>query len=206
MGRKTHVAKVVITLGALCLLLLRILVPEVKVDAVSLGLFILAALPWLSDLIKSADLPGGLGVTFRDIKDAGDKVVESAGQQAGTRTGSAPESLDGDPNLALVGLRIDIERRLRRLAARHGLQGHQPLPDLVEELRGLGLLNGRAPQGLSELIAAGNRAAHGARVEPAVKDWAISQGPRILRFLDAKLEGPPSGDEDTWAGGVSSQE
>ncbi|QRK08352.1 hypothetical protein JQX13_52000 [Archangium violaceum] len=193
-GTKTQVAKVCVSLGALALLLLRILVPDLKIDATSLGLFILAALPWLSELIKSAKLPGGLGVTFRDVKEAGDKLMKSAGPQAESGTNSMSGYLGNpDPNLALVGLRIDIERRLRTLADKKGLQGPQPLSDIVEGLRGLGLLDGSATYGLSELIAAGDRAAHGARVEPSVRDWAITNGPRILRILDAKLKGhePP---------------
>lgn len=192
--RRTQVAKVFVSLGALALLLLRVLAPELRIDAASLGLFVLAALPWSSERIKSAQLPGGMGVKLREVKDAGDKLMEGAGPRA--ESGTDPLSAhpgNPDPNLALVGLRIDIERRLRTLADRKGLQGTQPLSSLVEGLRGLGMLDEPADHGLRALIAAGDRAAHWARVEPGVRDWTIAHGPRILRLLDAKLKGhaPP---------------
>jgi hypothetical protein len=45
-----------------------------------------------------------------------------------------------------------------------------------------------ALSGLQELIYAGNEAAHGAKIEDGVADWAISYGPVILKTLDKIIE------------------
>lgn len=52
---------------ALAALLAHILRPDLAIDAISFGLFILALLPWLSDLIASAEFPGGWKVQFRAV-------------------------------------------------------------------------------------------------------------------------------------------
>lgn len=59
---------------------------------------------------------------------------------------------------------------------------------LFHELRNQGVLNGTSMSGLQEIVMAGNQAAHGARVEPAVAEWAFDYGPRILAALDIKLK------------------
>ena len=51
--------KVVITTVAVAVIVLRIYHPDLKIDAITFGLMVVAVLPWLSELIESAKFPGG---------------------------------------------------------------------------------------------------------------------------------------------------
>jgi hypothetical protein len=67
-----------VTAGALVLLAVKLLLqsalPSLKLDdALSVGLLIVAVLPWLSQLLTSAKLPGGWEFVFREIKENQEK-------------------------------------------------------------------------------------------------------------------------------------
>lgn len=179
---------------ALLCILARFIWPDINIDVITLGLLTVAILPWLAALIKSAELPGGWKVEFRDIQQAGAKVTADAqpiGEAARNQEASTLSFLsvaNQDPNLALVALRIEIERRVRQLAAKYNIQEKQPLGRLVRQLREIEVLNDSSVSGLQELIIAGNDAAHGARVEPRVANWAFDYGPDILAALNEKIQ------------------
>ena len=183
--------KVCISIGALIFIVIHIFLPDVKIDAITLGLLIVAVLPWLTSLLESAKFPGGWEVKFRDVQTAGDKITKQELVDGADVVPSPPSFLEiaeRDPNLALVGLRIEIEKRLRALAAKEGLDDQRrTLGILSRELINKGVLDGPSASGLQELIRAGNNAAHGARVEDRVAQWAIDTGALVLASLDAKL-------------------
>lgn len=189
--------KAVISVVAVSAIAVRIAFPEIKIDLVTLGLMIVAVLPWLSELIESAKFPGGWEVKFRDLREAGEKVTSSseppptASHQPPPVTQSQPSYVsvaDQDPNLALVGLRIEIEQRIRQLSKRHDLpMNWGSLSKLIRELTRREIIPYGVASGLEDLVAAGNQAAHGASVDPRVADWAITTGPEILAALDALL-------------------
>jgi hypothetical protein len=185
---KQHRAlKLAISVVALAALLIRIIWPDLKLDVVSLGLLLLALLPWAVPLVKSAKLPGGIEITFQDVQSAGAKVTMASPSAVAVREPS-PVYLaisDLDPNLALAGLRIEIEKRLRAIAERNKVPYQQPLRALLNDLRRKEILTDPYISGLEELIYAGNLAAHGANVDPRAAEWAFSQGPRVLAALDA---------------------
>lgn len=62
-----------------------------------------------------------------------------------------------------------------------------PLAILLQELRHARVIDNEFYNGASDLIKAGNKAVHGAKVEEKVADWAFEQGPSILNALDLKL-------------------
>lgn len=174
--------RVGISVVAALLIAVRIWKPDLKIDTITLGLLIVVLLPWLSAMLESAKFPGGWEVKFRDLQAA-------AGEVTGEEITAAPTDEEPsrynqeDPNLALVGLRIDVERQLRALSRQHGLKDSLPLPRLLRELESNGHIADSAADGLKKIIAAGNQAAHGARVELDVADWAIKSAPRILAAL-----------------------
>jgi hypothetical protein len=51
--------KAVISIIAIGTIFLRMLMPELKIDSITLTLMAMAILPWLSELIESAKFPGG---------------------------------------------------------------------------------------------------------------------------------------------------
>ena len=60
--------KLLFPLIALVFIVVRIFWPGLQIDAITIGLLVVAFLPWLSTLIESAKLPGGYEVTFRKIE------------------------------------------------------------------------------------------------------------------------------------------
>lgn len=179
--------KIGITVAAGLLIIARLLWPNIKIDAITIGLFIAAILPWLTSLIESAKLPGGWEVKFRDLKSASDALPAQAEPPA-DRNPTLLEVAQLDANLALVYLRVEIEKRLRTLAEIAGLDQKQPLTRLFRELQRSEEINHPFFSGLQEVVIAGNQAAHGATVEPSLADWAIEFGPKIIDALDQILE------------------
>lgn len=188
--------KVGITGIACFLLFVRIFWPELKVDSITLGLLVVGVLPWLSNLIESAKFPGGWEVKFRDLEVAGREITKTVSPTTPAPTTEPPEEpspsylkiASDDPNLSLVGLRIEIETRLRELAQAYGIGGHLPLSRILRELRPHNMMIQEIEKALYQLIQAGNRAAHGARVDRDASSWAIDSGPEILAVLDRIIE------------------
>ena len=167
--------------------------PAVKIDTITIGLFLVALIPWLTSIVESFKAPGGWEVKLRDVSEAGRKITDAAPDAAPTVTSDEDHSFlavaEQDPNLALVGLRIEIEKRLRRLAESADIPVRQPLYKLLRELQKRELLNQSALKGLQYIVEAGNQAAHGATVEPALSEWAFSNASAVLSALDNMLEG-----------------
>jgi hypothetical protein len=190
--------KVLLSVIAITAIAVRMIWPDIKIDSITLGLIILALLPWFSEIIESAKLPGGWEVKFRDVKKAGEKIAEQVSPTpAPEKRSFAPIDTsepayllvaDRDPNLALTGLRIEIEKRLRLIARRYQLPERLSLTQTLRELQKNEILTSEALSGLQELIYAGNQAAHGAKIEDSIADWAISNGPIVLRTLDNIVE------------------
>src|SRR5205809_79807 len=106
--------RVILTLAGLVLIAVHLMWPDLKVDVITLGLVIFAALPWLATLIKSAEFPGGWKVEFTDLTHAAKKIVGDSQPPSTNSLGVGPAAtglyrLD-DPNVALVAMRIEIER------------------------------------------------------------------------------------------------
>ncbi len=195
MKPETHLRllKTIVTLGAIAGLGVHLFFPELKIDAVTLGFFLLALLPWLAPLIKSAKLPGGFEIEFQDIKKAADKVA--AGEPAAAAAAApplAPEPdyltiAEQDPRLGLILLRIEIEKRLRAIAEKVGLPKARSISQILRDLEARGVLSSESLGGLRDLIGLGNQAAHGVPVASDAAYSAVDYGPRVLGILDAKL-------------------
>lgn len=175
----------------LALIVVHILHPALKVDAITVSIFAITILPWLYSYIESAKLPGGIEIKFRDISEAGEEISRSlrpeliAAEKAQDSEAVAENTLQlQDPNLALVDLRIKIERSLRALAKKRGLEENKPaLYNLLTELIKRRLIPGETADALRRLIRAGNDAAHGAKVDPAITEWARDWGPTIVEAV-----------------------
>lgn len=66
--KSVTVIKYAITIASLALITVKIVMPEVTIDSVTVGLFVVALLPWVSVLLESAELPGGWKLKFRELK------------------------------------------------------------------------------------------------------------------------------------------
>jgi hypothetical protein len=92
-----------------------------------------------------------------------------------------------DPNLALAGLRIEIEKEMRNLASRHeiGVEG-KSIGQLAKVLTQQRVFGARAYLAIADLTNLLNNAVHGAKVEPESVAWAIGEGVQLLESLRSK--------------------
>jgi hypothetical protein len=215
--KRGDVIRVTATVVSLALLLSHLFFPAVaRVDAITLALLAVAIVPWLGDVFESIDLPGGGGVKFREtVKAAGEVVVASAPAPRPSPPAPALEQpphpaapapgpsraarheplkasvlpLSSDPNLALVALRIEIEKRLAALVEKAGVKARS-LNDMLRAADELHLLDARVIDALRTLIRAGNMAAHGRPIDRELGEWVSDTGPDILRALDLRLQAP----------------
>ena len=183
----------VVSLGALLLALAHIIWPQLAIDAVALALIVIAILPWLAPLVKSLELPGGWKVEFQDLQKAASRA-ETAGLLAAEPSQkeadfSFQSIASRDPNLALAGLRIEIEKRLSQLADIHALNSRRPM-GVGQALRALAqaeVLTNEERSILADMVNMLNSAVHGAEVDSRAAAWAIDVGPRLLTSLDERV-------------------
>ncbi|HID30653.1 MAG TPA: hypothetical protein EYP19_11695 [Desulfobacterales bacterium] len=96
---------------------------------------------------------------------------------------------EDDPNLALAGLRIEIEKRLLQLAESREIRVQKAsVGRLMRLLVEQGVLTQEEYGVLADMIGLLNSAVHGASVDRRAVDWAMEVGPRLLRSLDERAE------------------
>ncbi len=182
----------VVTLGALIVAFAHLIWPSLAIDAITIVLLASALIPWLAPLFKSLEFPGGWKIEFPELQKAGDRA-ESAGLLApaagAPQRGFAFQAIaEEDPNLALAGLRIEIEKRLRLLAESRGLAVDRAgLGQLLRLLSQREILSTEERSVLADLTGLLNSAVHGARVGPGSASWAMEVGPRLLKALDERV-------------------
>jgi hypothetical protein len=180
-----------ITLLALSVALIHLLFPSLAIDGTTAFLVAIAALPWLGHLFKSVELPGGVKVEYHDLKQVEQQVRESGllAQQP-VLFEERPAYIrvaQEDPNLALAGLRIELEKELVALASRHNLAIEKPsVYRLANILAKKEILPAGAYAAISDLIQLLNKAVHGATVEQPALEWALEVGPELLNALKHK--------------------
>jgi hypothetical protein len=59
--------KICVSLLALAALFVHVFMKNDRVDSTAALLLVIAALPWLAELLNTLELPGGWKVSFRDI-------------------------------------------------------------------------------------------------------------------------------------------
>ena len=188
-----------ITAVALLLAAVHLIWPMLTIDAITVVLLAIALIPWLAPLFKSLELPGGFKVEFRDLQRAGQKA-ETVGllEPEAPVVDGTPHAfemvVDEDPNLALAGLRIEIEKRLKRLAeAREVPVRRGGVGSLLRSLDRAGVLEAAERSVLMDIIGTLNEAVHGAEVDSRAAEWALEIGPRLLASLEERVEGSGDG-------------
>ena len=181
-----------VTLGALAIALAHIVFPRLAIDAVALVLIVVAVVPWLAPLFKSVQIPGGWKVEFQELQDvaakAGDAGLLSHAPPAVETEYAFQSVADRDPNLALAGLRIELEKRLVRLAEANGIgTALQGMGRLLHSLASRGILSEDEESVLSDLVHLLNAAVHGASVDPRATEWAMDVGPLLIQSFEEKL-------------------
>ena len=190
--RKTQIA---ISCGSLLLAGLHLLWPGISLDAVTLTLLGASVVPWILPLFKSLELPGGWKVEFQELQ-----ATEVRADQAGLLDeGPADSEADQDysfqvvanedANLALAGLRIEIEKRLNSLADSADIKRRRMgVGGLLRSLSDRQILSREERSVLRDMIGLLNSAAHGASADQQHAQWALDVGPRLLATLDKRID------------------
>ena len=185
----TTLIQYVISIGSVLAAVTHLLFPELAIDAVTVTLLVVAVLPWLGHIFKSIEVPGLGRVEYHELERV-ESQAEQVGLLASEREGqkySFELVADSDPNLAMAGLRIEIERLLRTIAEAHRLPKIQiPLKRLVYTLRDHQVLTYEEASSLERIIYLLNSALHGAQVPPEAAKWVLDVGPRLLAALKTK--------------------
>ncbi|MEB3104086.1 hypothetical protein [Ferviditalea candida] len=196
MLRNITLIKTLTTLLAVVLVLIHIFFPDLKVDSITLGLLVVAVLPWLAPLFKSVELPGGMKFELQDFKEieekadkAGmfDKDIQPTNQIEYTFQLVAKE----DPKLALAGLRIELEDKLRKLAYENDLDTkYKGLGNLLKILSSHDLITFEERSVLADMVRMLNAAVHCEvdRFEYSNVSWALELGIKILNSLNKRIK------------------
>jgi hypothetical protein len=171
--------------------------PTLEIDTIAIVLLVLCFVPWLGSLFKSLEMPGGWKIDFNEnrfIKAA--EVAEESGllvTQSVSSTGNSQSGveyaalLEAYPRLAVLDLRIDIEKRLRELADRNGIADKRAsATSLTRELAKCGVLTGPESVALLGILASLNSVVHGADISRANAEQVLEVGKRLIDSLDER--------------------
>lgn len=179
-----------LTVAAIGAAIVHAFVPAVVIDGTTALLLAVAAIPWLGSLFRSIELPGVVKVEYHDLKQAEDKARKTGLISDSLPSSSTPlyvEISTQDPNLALAGLRIEIEREIVALAKRHGIATERrSILKLAKELTDAHVFGAGAYLALADTVHLLNNAVHGAKVEQDAAEWALTTGQEILDSLRSK--------------------
>ena len=191
---KVRKIQIWITLGALAIAAIHVWWPTLAIDAVTVTLVLAAIVPWLAPLFKKLKLPGGWEFEFQELQQTKERAEKAGLLSAAPPALAAPPRYsfqlvaDEDPNLALAGLRIEIERRLVQLAEANGIdRSRRSAGALLRLLAERQVLTYEQQSVLSDMLGMLNQAVHGATVPRDAADWAMQVGPPLLRTLDERI-------------------
>ena len=182
-----------ISLLAISIIIVHLIWPSLAIDGITLTLIIIAVIPWVTPLFKSLEFPGGWKIEFKDLATAKDKADAVGLLASSAEVNAAIEYpfqivAEDDPNLALAGLRIEIEKRLRELAQSADIPIQRTsVGRLMRLLFERGILTKQEYNVLADMIGLLNSAVHGAEVDSKATDWAMDVGPRLLKALEERI-------------------
>lgn len=184
------VLKAAITALAAGLIVVHVFWPYILIDTTIITLLIVATIPWISNILKSVELPGIGKFEFRDlqkVKDEANKVGLLSKRSAIKKN---PQSTgwyvtDEDPNLVLASLRIEIEKRLKLLLKESGISiADKSLKKILADAISAKVISSEEGIVLYDLIRLLNKAVHGIELDQRAVDWALDIGPRVLTTLN----------------------
>lgn len=192
--------KLTITITAALIATIHIIFPKINIDLITVVLIAFSIIPWVEPLFKSVELPGGIKLEFQDLqkleteaKKAGlikpEIQTETKAHQNEVIHYSFVEIAEQNQELALVSLRIEIEKRLREIASKYGIETKKfSILNLINNLSSKRILTNDENSSLRDMIITLNQAAHGVEYDQRNAQWVIENGPKIIESLDSKIE------------------
>ncbi|PSR51886.1 hypothetical protein AHMF7605_28660 [Adhaeribacter arboris] len=191
--------KIVVTSLAVVLAATHILFPKISIDLITVFLLALAIVPWLESLFKSVELPGGLKLEFQDLQkiETDAKKIGLLKEDVGNQDIDVEvhdrklfvEIAEQNQDLALLSLRIEIEKSLRGIAEKYGIATSRfSIINLLKELASRGIITQDENSVLKNMVKTLNQAAHGVEYDQRNAKWVIEVGPKIIEALQSKVE------------------
>jgi hypothetical protein len=188
--------KIILTSVALLVATAHIIYPAAKIDMITVSLLAIAIIPWLEPLFKSVTLPGGFQFQFQDLKK-----LETDARQAGLITpDSNNESLNiAEPSsfleivkenkeMALLTLKIEIEKKLREIAMSHLINTtNLSTASIIDLLKQKNILAENETSVLQNMLSVLSRGATKPENAAQNADWVIENGPSIISNLEKKI-------------------
>jgi hypothetical protein len=118
-----------------------------------------------------------------------DKPEVSQKQEYPPKQGKA-ENTGKDPNISCAAFRIELERRLLKIASKHDPQiekRRMTAGELLEWMRQENLLPPWEGGLIREFIKTLNKGVHGRMIDGRIVEWIDSVGPGLLKALDMRL-------------------
>lgn len=151
-----------------------------SLSLIAAGALAIAVVPWVLQFIEKISAPGGFEIVFAKVKqqlDDNETALEREDIEAFEHFAS------DDPNLSIALLRVEIERRLRRLGEEHLSENQlkrKSLRALTEELQKSRIISNEAAALIRDLMPVMNEAVHGRPLRSDAADFAREYGPRVL--------------------------
>jgi hypothetical protein len=180
--------------------------PTITIDNFTLLMLGIALLATFGGVFKVLEISSsGLKVQYQDLQEAAQKAADAGlleTPNVPVPSGPSPDIIPNDQplylqvakqdaNLALAGLRLEIERRLRALANQQGIPvDHKSISQLMRDLTNNETLSQYERSVLADMIGTLNNAVHGAEVDPRAVDWVMNVGPELLAGLDKRVSMP----------------
>jgi uncharacterized protein YutE (UPF0331/DUF86 family) len=188
------IIQIVITIFALSLAAVHIFLPNLKIDAITITLVVIAIIPWLAPLIKTLEFPGGWKVEFSEKLKKVEIDVEKAGLIDEQLVGdiqkySFTNVADSNVALMLAGLRIELEKSLKVLAKCHNIELHRynSIAVVIIKLHKLDIISDEEQYILNETIGILNRAVHGEYIDYQEAQRVKSVGLKVLGEFEKKI-------------------
>jgi len=128
-------------------------------------------------------------ITENQLKNVMDSTIRGAGIDIATYAARVePQwAADTDPNQALSDCRIDIEKEVRQIAGKNGIQSadSEAIETLVTSLSEKKIIAPGAAPGLQNLLDLGDRALRGASVDKSSINVLRTEGRAIVGYLDS---------------------
>ena len=200
--KKSKVAlSIIITALFVALAILHVVFPKASIDSTFIILIIFALMPWLIPYIKTLEISGigKVELIYREtqvkmqenIQNLNLEAVEVDNLTAQRIDGSLDDIVRGDPKLALVSLRIELEKTLRAIAEKNNVQFYRcGLGKLASILLNDKLINSDEYALLRDLIPPLNSAAHG-DIDKYTFDsiiWTLEVGVGLLNSMKTRHE------------------
>ena len=200
--KKSKVAlSIIITALFVTLAILHVVFPKASIDSTFIILIIFALMPWLIPYIKTLEISGIGKVELIDretqvrmqenIQNLNLEAVEVDNLTAQRIGGSLDDIVQGDPKLALVSLRIELEKTLRAIAEKNNVQFYRcGLGKLASILHNDKLINSDEYALLRDLIPPLNSAAHGDIDKYSFDSiiWTLEVGVGLLNSMKTRHE------------------